>query len=478
MNIPAQTSWVRPKQPSIGMLDFHVEVDEAPDDVGLLLAGRYELRRLIGSGATALVYEAVDQKTDRTVAVKVLMPAARAQVGGFFAQEGRLAARVRSPHLIQASDFGEDQDRLYIVFAHLPGRSLSQLMHGRVLPWREIGHVALHVLDALASLHGRSVVHRDVKPDNIIVSEVVTGLHATLLDLGFAAVLPEGVPEPTRSVFGTAGFIAPEIFGGLAPDPRSDLYSLGAVLYLALTGQPVPDYRTFPEIVLPSPRVFLPEIPAPMAALVLRALSDIDARFPTAEAMAAELAHALRDSGAALVAPAPPRPAEPAPPALAVPHSNTTSVDERAKRNVPVFGRASRRGLLLGSAFVCATLALRADEPQDSGVPAVIPCNSPPPEAAPTGPDSSTQAAINAPARPVQLPAVAEVLEDVQDPLRKCALDGLPFSVELSAAAGEDRFREIRVEGDEATRLCARRVLDAARFEPGAALRLTQEYGP
>src|SRR5690606_32514460 len=124
------------------------------------------------------------------------------------------------------------------------------------------------------------------KPDNIFVSDTVgAALHATLLDLGLAAVLPPqrlpGVPDPARTVFGTAGYIAPEIFGGLAPDPRSDLYSLGAVLYVVLTGQPVPDFRTFPQIVLPSPQVFRPELPDAVAAVVLRALSDIEARFAT-----------------------------------------------------------------------------------------------------------------------------------------------------------------------------------------------------
>lgn len=304
--------WVRPVQPSAGVGDFCVGVrdeDAPPGDVGLVLAGRYELQRLIGFGATALVYEGVDTRTKRPIAVKVLIPAARARVGGFFGQEGRIAARVVNPHLVHASDFGEDQERLFIVFDLLPGRPLGDMIHGALLPCSSACVVALHVLDALAALNHAGIVHRDVKPDNIFVSDTVgDGLHATLLDVGFAAVIPPRrmtvAPEPIQAVFGTAGFIAPEVFGGHLPDPRSDLYSLGAVLYMALTGQPVPEFRMFPEIIVPSPQVFRPEIPDALAAVVLKALSDVESRFADANEMALAITRALREPVVALV-PAP-----------------------------------------------------------------------------------------------------------------------------------------------------------------------------
>ena len=294
------SSWVRPKQaPDDEVEVFGLGEPDAEDDTGDILGGRYELLEVLACGATATVYRARDRTTRSVVAVKVLYKGALAAVGEFFNQEARLAARIRSPHLVHASDFGEDDGRPYIVFDLVPGDALAELYSERLMPWRELCVVVLDLLAALDELHRRGITHRDVKPDNVFVVRTLGDhVHVTLLDLGFAAVPPErritGAPEQSRKVFGTFGFIAPELLAGALPEPRCDLYSVGALMYKMLTGQLVPDLRAAPALIcIPSPRVFVPTLPEAVDALVMRALSDVDARFQGAAEMAAAIRAAL-----------------------------------------------------------------------------------------------------------------------------------------------------------------------------------------
>ena len=292
--------WTRPQQaPSDEVQVFYLGTRSAVDHTGDVLGERYELLELLGCGGTAAVYRALDERTKAKVAVKVLHASAKETIGAFFQQEGRLTARLRSPHLVRAHDFGEDEGLLFIVFDLLPGESLASLYFGQTMPWRELGQVVLQVLDALAVLHLQGIVHRDVKPDNVYLERKPIGdeLHATLLDLGFALVPPErrltNAPEPSRLVFGTEGFIAPELLAGCPPEPRNDLYSVGALMYTMLTAQHVPDIGACPEeMEIPSPRRFLPKIPQAIDDVVMRALSDVDDRFQSA----AEMATALRSA--------------------------------------------------------------------------------------------------------------------------------------------------------------------------------------
>jgi serine/threonine protein kinase len=174
----------------------------------------------------------------------------------------------------------------------------------QLMPWRELFGIVLQVLAGLDALHQVGIVHRDVKPDNIIVNRTLGDeVHVTLLDLGFAWVPPErrltGAPEPTRQVFGTDGFIAPELLGGGLPEPRNDLYSVGAMMYLMLTAQRVPDLSPAPELMdLPSPRAFVPGLPQSVDDIVMRALSDVESRFQNAEEMAAAIRAALTEDSA------------------------------------------------------------------------------------------------------------------------------------------------------------------------------------
>jgi serine/threonine protein kinase len=300
-------SWVRPKQaPDDETEVFGLGEPDAEDDTGEVLQDRYELLEVLACGATATVYRARDLTTKSIVAVKVLYKGAQAAVGEFFNQEARLAARIRSPHLVHASHFGEDDGRPFIVFDLVPGKALSELYCEQLMPWRELCLVVLDLLAALAELHRHGITHRDVKPDNVFVLRTLgQQVHVTLLDLGFAAVPPErritGAPVPSRKVFGTYGFIAPEMFAGSLPEPRCDLYSVGALMYVMLTGQQVPDLRAAPDLIcIPSPRVFVPSLPDAVDEVVMRALSDIDARFQNAAEMAAAVRGALAVADAAV----------------------------------------------------------------------------------------------------------------------------------------------------------------------------------
>lgn len=313
-------SWVRPKQaPDDETEVFGLGEPDAEDDTGEVLQNRYELLEVLACGATATVYRARDLTTKSIVAVKVLYKGAQAAVGEFFNQEARLAARIRSPHLVHASHFGEDDGRPFIVFDLVPGKALSELYCEQLMPWRELCLVVLDLLTALAELHRHGITHRDVKPDNVFVLRTLgQQVHVTLLDLGFAAVPPErritGAPVPSRKVFGTYGFIAPEMLAGSLPEPRCDLYSVGALMYVMLTGQQVPDLRAAPDLIcIPSPRVFVPSLPDAVDAVVMRALSDVDARFQSAAEMAVAVraALAVADVAVAGVSEAPALVAEP-----------------------------------------------------------------------------------------------------------------------------------------------------------------------
>ena len=299
--------WVRPQQkPDPEAIPFYLGArgSASQDESGRVLAGRYELVEVLASGGTAVVYHAVDRSTGGAVAVKVLYEAAREVVGAFFGQEGRLAARIQSPHLVHARHFGEEDGRLFIVFDLVPGVALPDMYFQELMPWRELCAVVLQMLAGLDALHQSGIVHRDVKPDNVIVQRTLGDeVHVTLLDLGFAWVPPErnltGAPEPTRQVFGTDRYIAPELLGGGLPEPRNDLYSVGALMYSMLTTQCVPDLSAAPELMeLPSPRAFVPGVPQRVDDIVMRALSDVEARFQSAEEMAAAIRAALSEETA------------------------------------------------------------------------------------------------------------------------------------------------------------------------------------
>ena len=204
------------------------------------LAGHYEIEVELGSGATSTVYLARDVRHRRKVAVKVLRtPLAESVIAQRFLSEIEIVGKLAHPNILPLFDSGEARGLLYSVMPFVEGDSLQErLARDGPLPVEDAVLIAYEVADALASAHRHGIVHRDVKPGNILLSEG----HALVTDFGVArAIEPAGSPRITdRGVaVGTPYYMSPEQVSGRCPiDSRSDQYSLGCVLHEMLAGQP------------------------------------------------------------------------------------------------------------------------------------------------------------------------------------------------------------------------------------------------
>jgi serine/threonine-protein kinase len=242
-----------------------------------VLGGAFELEAPIGRGGMGTVWRAKHLKLGRTVAVKLLPEdlAASPEFRARFEREARVLAMLDHPHIVTVHDFGQDGDQSWIVMEHVQGEPLSKAMP---LPIGRAVEVMLQVTDALAYAHARGVVHRDVKPANILLD--ARG-RAKVSDFGIARIVaPDArgwTVTRTDEAIGTIGYLAPEVLKGAPPDPRMDVYSLGVLLYELLTGR------------LPAGAFDPP--PAPLDKVVLRALAQDPAkRFADAGEMHRELA--------------------------------------------------------------------------------------------------------------------------------------------------------------------------------------------
>jgi len=264
--------------------------------------GAYEIVRPLGEGGMAQVYLARDVRLGRDVAVKVL-DQRLAERPGFrerFSREARLAASLDHPHIVPLYDFGETDRLLYLVMPYVSGGSLQDRLRKSPFPAGEVVTFGTQMADALDYAHRRHVVHRDVKPANMLV-------HADgrlmLSDFGLAKILlPTGRPVHARAHpdAGTPEYMAPEQIQGRS-DERSDIYALGVVLYLLLTGR-LPFSGPTSSAVMeshlyrlpPEPRTVNPAISPALQAVVLRALAKhADDRFQNASELGAALLGAL-----------------------------------------------------------------------------------------------------------------------------------------------------------------------------------------
>ena len=205
------------------------------------LAGHYLLEREIGSGGMATVYLAEDLKHHRKVAVKVLRSDLAASLGAErFLREIQVAARLQHPHILPLHDSGEADGFLYYVMPYVEGESLrARLGHGGELPIHDVVRILSEVSDALAYAHARGVVHRDIKPDNVMVS----GRHALVMDFGVAKAVSEATGRQSITTvgvaIGTPAYMAPEQAAAQENiDHRADIYALGVTAYELLTGRP------------------------------------------------------------------------------------------------------------------------------------------------------------------------------------------------------------------------------------------------
>jgi serine/threonine-protein kinase len=284
------------------------------------LRDRYAIERELGRGGMATVYLARDLKHKRPVALKVLSPDLSHSLGADrFTREIETAAGLQHPHVLPLHDSGEAAGLLWYTMPYVEGESLrDRLVREPQLPIEDALGIAREVADALAYAHQHGVVHRDVKPENILLS----GGHALVADFGVAKALDQasgGHLTETGMAVGTPQYMAPEQAGGGPVDARSDVYALGCVLFEMLAGEPPFTGRT-PQAVIakrilepvPHVRTLRESVPEPLEQAIARALAKVPAdRFQTA----AEFARALRGGAPTLAVTAAPAAAPPAVPA-------------------------------------------------------------------------------------------------------------------------------------------------------------------
>jgi serine/threonine protein kinase/tetratricopeptide (TPR) repeat protein len=279
-------------------------VVELLERLGVALAARYKIERELGQGGMAKVFLAHDLKYERQVAVKVLRPDLAAEVGATrFLREIQIAARLHHPHILPLYDSDQAGELVYYVMPYVTGETLRQrLARERQLPVAESLQIAREVLDALSYAHAAKVVHRDIKPANILLE----GGHALVADFGIARALGEA-HTTTGQLIGTPAYMSPEqVDGSEHLDGRSDIYSLGCVLFEMLVGQPPFRGSTVTAVIanrlstpVPSPRAFRELVPDAVDAAVKRAMATLPAdRFSTA----AQFAEALSTPATVAVA--------------------------------------------------------------------------------------------------------------------------------------------------------------------------------
>jgi eukaryotic-like serine/threonine-protein kinase len=263
---------------------------------GDILVGRYEVDSLLGRGGMSSVYSAFDRTLGRDVAIKVL--AAELVEDEVFVErfdrEARAAASLSHRNVVAVFDSGVDGGARFIVMERVSGRTLSELLREGPLPVEQAVEIALSVAQALGAAHAHGIVHRDVKPGNVMVGD---GGQVKVLDFGIARALAATSLTRARTVIGTAGYLSPEQANGGPLDARSDLYGLGCVIYEMLTGRPpfvadsaaalVNQHATRPPD-RPSRR--RPEVSAALDEVVLRCLAkDPAERYDRAQALCVAL---------------------------------------------------------------------------------------------------------------------------------------------------------------------------------------------
>jgi serine/threonine-protein kinase len=286
----------------------------APDlDLPALLGGRYQVTRRLGQGSIAQVVAARDQASGAEVALKILYRNLRSNevVADRFRREVQVVRRIRHPHVVRIDDLIDDQGLLVLVMElHAGGDLADRLAAGGPLPAPALRLLARQICGALEAAHRAGVVHRDVKPQNILVGPEAGILDVRLCDFGLARTADLAGLTTRSTVLGTPEYMAPEVIADGYADPRSDVYSLGVVLYEAATGRlpfrgdsPYQLLRQHLTAAPPRPRALVPELPPEIDEAITRALSKepLD-RF----AGAADLEAAL--SGSTPAVPAPPVP--------------------------------------------------------------------------------------------------------------------------------------------------------------------------
>ena len=235
--------------------------------IGKVVGGRYRLEQRIGKGGMAVVYRATQENVERPVAVKILNGdvTGNEQVVSRFELEARLIARLRHPNTIKLLDVGRtDDERLFIITELLEGAPLSRLMRrGEITAMRAVRIIG-QVAESLAEAHAAGIVHRDLKPANLFVDRVGRLDVAKVLDFGIAKLMDGPRYTAIGAIFGTPAYMSPQQAQGLPVDEKSDIYSLGVILYECLAGE-------------------LPYVGTSSAAIIAQHINDPPRRFSSLE---------------------------------------------------------------------------------------------------------------------------------------------------------------------------------------------------
>jgi len=278
--------------------------------------GLYRLETEIGAGGMGVVFRAVDSRLRRPVAIKFLSddladPVARRR----FQREAQLASSLNHPHILTVYDVGEFEGRQYLVTEFVDGGTLKNWVHRQPRNWEDVAQLLTGVADGLATAHEAGILHRDIKPDNILVT---SSGYAKLADFGLAK-LDDGPPlsatrtlseQQTRKgmIVGTIAYMSPEQASGKPLDARSDMFSFGVMLYEMLAGQrpfrAATNLELLQQVIQAKPAPLSDDIPEPLRVLVTRALEKNPAdRYPSMRELVAALRAAQRPSGQGPAAP-------------------------------------------------------------------------------------------------------------------------------------------------------------------------------
>jgi serine/threonine-protein kinase len=362
------------------------------------IAGRYTLERVLGRGGMSTVYYATDGKLDRPVALKLLADhlsddhAFRKRL----LHEARVAARLSHPSIVQVYDAGEEGERPYIVMEYIEGETLAATLRRRHrLAPGEVVELALQICDGLAYAHAARLVHRDVKPQNLLITPAGD---VKIADFGIARADGGTHATETGTILGTAAYLPPEQAAGKEATPAADLYSLGVVLYELLSGEQPYQFTSLPELLARQQAAVIrplheltADVPPALEQVVLRCLATDPRARPQS---ARELARELSGTGGGETRPLPAHGGGSQPTQLLAEQAQLTpakTISLSRPRRRPRFDSASwgrRRRVLIPAVLVAAaalltlilTLTLAGGEnppPARDGVPSVKRSNDP-----------------------------------------------------------------------------------------------------
>src|SRR6476659_3585292 len=263
-------------------------------EIGQVLGGRYRLVELLGTGGMATIYRATDTGLGRDVALKLLRPEylRDPDFSSRFRQEAQAAASLSHPNIVTVYDYGEDPSGPYIVMELIDGEDLATILRrSGTLPPRQVARIGAGVARALAAAHARGLVHRDIKPGNVLIG--ADGA-VKVVDFGIARAIAEAQVTLPGTTLGSVHYFSPEQARGEPATASSDIYSLGIVLYEMLTGVRPFEGDSAASVGLarlsgpvPDPTLVRASVPSELAAITRRAMAlDPAARFSSAGAMA------------------------------------------------------------------------------------------------------------------------------------------------------------------------------------------------